>query len=306
MSGAGGSHIQPDDSDELKVAKAQIDFGHLLWARDYAKAAKQLEPLLDEVFQISSSAGAWTALWLGYSFELMGDIPNARTLYRRSHNAAKNIPAFEVQAPLPTHHYSEQICDVARYLDCGSPGFSQILRRFDSDLSALKAPGSTVPQVEEAIRSLGEYLGLNATRPDKEYGTGPDVLWLLPSDVALCVEVKSDKTSSQYYWKKDVGQISDHVQWVKDNCDTKEIAPAFIGPVLGAAADANPSPDIEIIELSEFSLLADSLRRALADICNTALPLTLRQEVAEVFTARKLTWPECLVHVNKRKLKTVK
>jgi hypothetical protein len=119
------------------------------------------------------------------------------------------------------------------------------------------------------------------------------------------MELKSDKNSSQSYWKKDVGQMSDHIQWVKDNCDSSKIVPVFVGPVLHAAPDANPSPDIEVLELSEFVALADTLRAAIADICKKALPLTLPQEVDEVFRARKLTWPDCLTQMKKRKLKKI-
>ena len=303
MSSAATAPSPTGEVDELKIAKAYVDFGHSLWARDYVTAAKQLGASLDEIFSTSTAAGAWTALWLGYAFELMGDLANARALYRRSHNGAKNIPPFEVQATVSTHQYSDQVRDVARYLDCEPQAFNQLLRRFDAELSALRATGSTVPQTEEAIRSLGEYLGLNATRPEKEFGTGPDDLWRMPKGVALCMEVKSDKTSSSSYWKKDIGQMSDHIQWVKDNCDAGNIVPVFVGPVLTVAADANPSPDIEIIELSEFIALADTLRAALADICKKALPLTLQHEVDEVFRARKLIWPDCLAQMKKRKLK---
>src|SRR5262249_7801801 len=127
----------------------------------------------------------------------------------------------------------------------------------------------------------------------------------VPTGIALCMEVKSDKTSSQSYWKKDVGQMSDHIQWVKDNCDSSKIVPAFVGPVLRAAADANPSPDVEIIELSEFATLADTLRSVLADISKKPLPLTRKQKVDKVFRARKLIWPDCLTQIKKRKLKKI-
>src|SRR5208283_5312412 len=120
--------------------------------------------------------------------------------------------------------------------------------------------------------------------------------------LALCMEAKSDKTSAQNYWKKDVSQMHDHIQWVKDHCDSSEILPAFVGPILPPANDANPSPDIEIIEVSEFSALADRLRGALSDICMTALPLTLPQEVDEVFKARKLTWPDLLTQLRRKKV----
>jgi hypothetical protein len=303
---AGTPGPQTAADDELKIAKAQVEFGHLLWARDYAKAAKRLHGVLDDLFTISSAAGAWSALWLGYSYELMGDVPSARTLYGRAHGGAKNIPAFEVQITPPLNQYSEQVMEVARYLDCSSQGFTQLLARFDAEVSALKAPGATVPQVEGAIRSLGEYLGLDSTRPEKEHGTGPDDLWFSPGEPALCIEAKNDKTSAQFYWKKDVAQMSDHIQWVKENTDASEIIPAFAGPVLPAAADSNPLPEIVLIELAELSAIADRLRGALSDIQKTALPLTLRQDVDELFAIRGLKWPTLSLQLKKRALKRFK
>ena len=63
-------------------------------------------------------------------------------------------------------------------------------------------------QVEEAIRCLGQYLGLKSTRPDKEYGTGPDVLWMSEEGHAACIEVKTDKQSTSSYRKEDVGSYT--------------------------------------------------------------------------------------------------
>jgi hypothetical protein len=299
-----GAH--ESDKDELTIAEAQVDFGHLLWARDYGKAAKRLEAEVDEIFRISSGAGAWTALWLGYSYDLMGDKGTARAFYRRAHSGAKNIPPVELQASPSTQTYSEQVVEVARYLDCGSQGLPNVLKHFDATISPLKAPGSSVPQVEEAIRSLGEFLGMNSTRPDHEHGTGPDVLWASEGQPALCMEVKSDKTSAQFYWKKDVSQISDHIQWVKENTELNGIIPAFVGPTLPPAADANPIPEIVVIELAEFSALADKLRGALSDIHKTALPLTLRQDVDEIFSARSLKWPTPYADMKKMVLRSLK
>jgi hypothetical protein len=98
MGNAATAPSRTEDADELKIANAHVDFGHSLWTRDYVTAAKRLRSSLDEIFSISVPAGAWTALWLGYAFELMGDLTNARALYRRSHNGAKNIPPFECKA----------------------------------------------------------------------------------------------------------------------------------------------------------------------------------------------------------------
>ena len=137
ISGAPGPQTSVDD--ELKIAKAQVDFGHLLWTRDYAKAAKRLDAVLEDLFSISSAAGAWSALWLGYSYELMGDLPSARTLYGRAHGGAKNIPPFEVQVATPPDQYPEQIMEVARYVDCSAQGFAQLLARLTQN-SPIEGP----------------------------------------------------------------------------------------------------------------------------------------------------------------------
>ena len=151
--------------------------------------------------------------------------------------------------------------------------------------------------------SLGEYLGLDSTRPEKEHGTGPDDLWRSPGGPALCMEVKNEKTSAQFYWKKDIAQMSDHIQWVKENADASEIIPAFVGPALPAAADSNPVPEIVVIELAELAAIADRLRGALSDVQKTALPLTLRQDVDEVFASRGLKWPTLSQQLKRRTLK---
>ena len=71
------------------------------------------------------------------------------------------------------------------------------------DLTPLNGNGSSA-QVEEAIRCLGQYLGLRSTRPDKESGTGPDVLWIGNDGCAVCIEVKTNKQETVYR-KADVG-----------------------------------------------------------------------------------------------------
>ena len=72
--------------------------------------------------------------------------------------------------------------------------------RIQQDLARLDGSGS-VPQTEEALRCLGQYLGLESTRPDKEHGTGPDVLWRSEDGFALVMEVKTDKEESSSYQK---------------------------------------------------------------------------------------------------------
>ena len=196
-----------------------------------------------------------------------------------------------------------QVLEVARYLHPKSPQMcKEIPKRFDTDLALLDGTGSPA-QTEEALRALGQYLGLTASRPDKEFDTGPDVLWDISGGSALSLEVKTDKQENSSYTKDDLGQLRDHAQWVRDRGESSTIHSAFVGLLLPPSPSANPDSETMVIELSEFKAIAERLRAALEDICTQALPITLPQKVFEVFKKRDLLWPDLYEQVNKSRLR---
>ena len=149
----------------------------------------------------------------------------------------------------------------------------------------------TTNQTEEALRSLGQYLGFESTRPDNEHDTGPDVLWLFPDKTALCVDAKTGKLTSPVYRKDEFGQLSDHVQWVRDNTEVESIIPGFVGPELPVSDSANPPEGVKLATLSKFHAIGETLKVAYRDIAATALPLNVGQVVAAEFDKRGLLWP---------------
>jgi hypothetical protein len=275
------------------LAKAEADFGVRLWQRDYEAAAKALSNTLGAAFALSASTGAWHAMWLGRAIELMGDTDSARDLYARAHAAQFNVP------PYPRHDgkqgneaVPEQILEVDQQIKISADGIATLPKTLQADLAHLNGSG-TAAQTEEALRALGQYLGLESTRPDKEFGTGPDVLWASPGLPALCIEVKTDKDVASRYQKKEVGQLSDHVQWVKQKIVAEEIIPLFIGPVVGVTETANPPNDFRVAALTEFHKLGARLVAALTDAAADSLPLTLRTMLLQYFRDRDLIWPAC-------------
>ena len=106
------------------------------------------------------------------------------------------------------------------------------------------------------------------------------------------MEAKTDKQSTSLYGKDDVGQLHNHVQWVKDNCAVSEIIPVFVGPLLPASGQASPSPDMKVVELGQFEKLGQRLVSALRDVTGQALPLSLSQVLDEVMKQRGLMYPE--------------
>ena len=109
---------------------------------------------------------------------------------------------------------------------------------------------------------------------------------------AACIEVKTDKQSTSSYRKEDVGQLHNHIQWVKDNYEVSQIVPAFVGPLLPSSKEASPSPDMKIIELRQFHELSQRLIAALQDVAQSALPLSLEHDLREAMRDRNLMYPK--------------
>jgi hypothetical protein len=72
-----------------------------------------------------------------------------------------------------------------------------------------------------------------------------------------------------------------------------------------ATDDANPGPEVTVIELGEYRALAERLRVALEDVCARALPVTLSQTVYEVFQERNLLWPGLYDQMRKHVLREI-
>jgi tetratricopeptide (TPR) repeat protein len=293
LSNAEAEKNSDDNSVLTKLANNEAHYAVHMWNRDYENAIKCLRGSLDDAFNVSASTGAWHSLWLGYAYSLSGDNDSAEELYRRSHSAQRNIP------PLPpmvnardTQVFPSQVIEAAQLFIKRADSALGTPRNMETGLAHLDGSGSS-GQTEEGLRVLGELLGMTSTRPDKEFGTGPDVLWLVEGLPALCIEVKTNKEPDSNYQKKEVGQLSDHIQWVKDNTTATEIIPVFVGPLRPATSTANPPNEYLVIGLEQFQQLGTRLTAALNDIACSALPLTLQVTVDEIFRERDLLWPKC-------------
>ncbi|MBL7153094.1 MAG: DEAD/DEAH box helicase family protein [Phycisphaerae bacterium] len=286
--------VDPQLESELlaRLAVAEAEYACQIWRRNYESAAKCLNTTLEDAFDLSNSTGAWHTLWLGHALDLTGDNVTAIDMYRRAHGCNVNIPAYwSHDQKEPAKGLPMQAIEVARQFSTHDAAVS-VPKGLHQELRHIDGSGSFA-QVEESLRALGQYLGMNSSRPGKERETGPDVLWELSGFPALCMEVKTGKKSRSNYRKKDVGQLHDHVQWVKDNTDSDCVIPLFVGLLVGPTSTANPPPEFRVIALEQFHQLAECLIAALTDIAANAFPLTLPITVSEMLQERSLLWPAC-------------
>jgi hypothetical protein len=274
-----------------ELALAEAKFAEAMWKRDYAAATAILQDTLEGSGRYSASWHGWHKLWVGFAFDCSGDTAAAATLYRHAFATLVNLPR-----PLSAAQdgsFPEQVINATLNFEQTAEGKIRMPRNMEKDLAPLKDGGSPA-QIEEALRRLGQYLGLPASRPDQEHGTGPDVLWLAPGGVAFCADAKTDKKPGSSYSKEEVGQLADHVQWTRQNHDGVEVLPVLIGPSLRCSDSANPAPEMRVAELPRFAEVGEILLGAYRDIAAAAIPLNLSSTVAEQFGKRGLLWSEVL------------
>ncbi len=269
------------------------------------EAVRVLRGSLNDGFDVSHATGAWLSLWLGFALEMCGDDEHAAECYAKAQGNQPNVPRVRPSKG-QQRGIGQQAQNVESQMRIGFPQPADVglPKNITQDLCAL-GEGYSTSQTEEAIRALGQYLGIEASRPDKEFGTGPDVLWLC-DDTVLCMEVKTDKGQTGKYRKEDIGQLRDHVQWVKERYPATAIHPVFVGPTLPASKSANPGPDIKVVELGSFEGLGKELVAALEDVARQAVPHDVGTALQAMLEERGLLYPRCLDNLRMETLRELR
>jgi hypothetical protein len=66
------------------------------------------------------------------------------------------------------------------------------LQEFEEAASWL-TPAASSNQLEDGMKRLGLFLGFHSERPERDYGVGPDVLWLPNDKYGIVIECKGGK-----------------------------------------------------------------------------------------------------------------
>jgi hypothetical protein len=112
---------------------------------------------------------------------------------------------------------------------------------------------------ESAFEQLGAHLGLTTERPDKLYGTGPDVLWAINDDKHLLVELKTGVVREDVrIIKHELDQASGHVSWHQENYGRAATAiPVFVHPSHFYVPNGTPPEGTRVIDPDTLQSIKD-------------------------------------------------
>lgn len=239
--------------------------------RNYDAAAK----LVQEIVDISSDTNE-----KGWYLQ-----EKARLLYHISHQESNSVQvsAFKknthllkpqsgivynkIKYPL---NYSrntkiiQKLCEMASY-DEVSIYLEDILQNMSFGVDAEKA--------ENAFFLIGQLLGFESQRPDKEIRKGPDVLWCVSDNKYVLIELKTEVNQSRLtISKSEAGQIEEHCAWFEAEYGSANSVPILVIPTSKLANDAYFSHSVKVLTSEKLQKLKTQIRDFFKEFKGYSLP----------------------------------
>ena len=256
----------------VSAALSEAKYAAAMWNDDPATARRELEKTVDTIAQHDTPLGGWHAVWLGAALEREGDKDAALIAYghaMRRLGGGMTLPRpvggrVEKATAPNLNAFGRSLQDLLSY----SHG-----NKFEAELAKLRKTLALIDhgdpkQAEAGLRALGELLGFTATRPDNDEGTGPDVLWrdeAQPRQFGF--ELKTDKRTPAMYYKKDISQVHDHLEWMQQShSEYAVLGLAFVGPQGSVHPKANPSANMSLCTVRSLTTLRDEVIALIEDL----------------------------------------
>jgi hypothetical protein len=92
---------------------------------------------------------------------------------------------------------------------------------------------------EQALADVAHVLGILSTRPEKEAGRGPDVLWLGGTGEFFVIEAKTEvRLGRQEIFKLETEQLTHNCEWFRQEYSGKPVRPLLLHPSIELAHEA--------------------------------------------------------------------
>lgn len=141
--------------------------------------------------------------------------------------------------------------------------------------------------IEQALCDLAPLLGAQGFRPEKEYGEGPDDLWLWP-DSAVVIEAKTQNEDSLH--KRDAGQLLLSMEWFKKSFATrKNFVPVIVAKVSISDRRAGFPSNTRVVTEDRMHALLDSLEQFYRRIISEPLFASTPKSLARIQRELNLT-----------------
>ena len=266
---AEAANAAPVDEVALKVAAVERKAFRLQRLGQYEKALAALEKLMaDDALTADPQRRAWLAASAARIAYQMEDEPKGQKLQttafsvNNNHSPPRKRPAY-VARPAPGKQSGAIVKRLGEYDQRAA-----IVADFEEAMSDL-VPEASASRYEEALATLGGFLGLDAERPEKVHGVGPDVLWRTEATFDFVIEAKSEKDEGNPLYKKDHAQLLEAEHWFKQAYPGRDAIRVSALPEAVADEKATPAGSFAF-RLDEITKVIGALRGVLVELVGAA------------------------------------
>ncbi|MDI7864936.1 hypothetical protein MRS76_23695 [Rhizobiaceae bacterium n13] len=249
------SAVKDRETKLASGALAECEFMTALWSGDIQSARNTLSDVIDKIAITDARVAGWYSVWLGMTYEIAGDPVTAGTNYRTARSRLSkwlNLPyTIDSIGNSDAKVYGSIHKNLIDLNSSGTPQLADFAAKMKVAVRHFKDPSRSAEDHEEALRFFGELIGLESTRPDNEFGSGPDVVWHDPaSGYTIAFELKTKKDDPALYFKKEVGQAMNHIGWMAENRqDDKVQGVVIVGPPGKCDPQATPVDEVYLCEI---------------------------------------------------------
>ena len=131
---------------------------------------------------------------------------------------------------------------------------------------------------ENAVNDLAWFIGIGGQRPEKDYGSGPDNLWILSDGSFFVIECKNNVRSENGISKNDVGQLGQSVRWFEENYPSSNCTPVMIHPENTLGDGASSVKNMKVVTREKL----EKLRKNIRDFAQQIASLNVAKDVEKV------------------------
>jgi hypothetical protein len=240
-------------ADELKAERAAV-------AGEYEKAAAITQALIDTHIKDDAERGYYLQQMARHLYRVSkvkaGDLQVIA--HQKNHFLLKPLTGMQVQKMQALgHKRMERIIDWVK----ASGDFKTLMVNVEDVLGKVQF-GIPHEKFEEALRHLGQALGFESERPDKEWGEGPDNLWALRDDEYVQFEAKSEvELTRAHIQKYEAEQANQAEAWFREKrYKGSKVTTYLVIPTRKVAPQATLIFPTKIARKKHLDLLAKRVR----------------------------------------------
>ena len=251
----------------LLVAGQERRFFRLLLDGYYDKAITQQSAFVEDHSYVDANVKGWLHQQSARAACLWGHQEKSDDLQRQAYAYNKMLIRPRV-APhyTPLVSSTDQSEQILIQLKAYRPRRGLLIEL--EELADWLTPEATSNQFEDSLKNLGHLLGYRTSRPEREDGVGPDVLWVLSQNEALIIEAKSRKTGGKPITKVEHGQLLESMGWFSENYPTHIAHAAIVNAV--ALVTQNVAPGTTFgLTFNKLDLMIQNARSLIQNIIST-------------------------------------